>query len=80
MEKYGGNFYCNETTGYCQDTFTDCLVENCNNICKEYGTDEGYYYKENKCWCDEYTETCSFSITNLDSERGTWYFDWYAEV
>jgi hypothetical protein len=27
--------------------------------------------------CDEYTETCSFDITNLDSEKGTWYFTWY---
>jgi len=27
--------------------------------------------------CDEYRETCSFDITNLDREKGTWYFDWY---
>lgn len=30
-----------------------------------------------KTICDKYKETCSFDVTNLDTERGTWYFTWY---
>ena len=28
--------------------------------------------------CDEYRETASFEITNLDNERGSWSFEWRA--
>lgn len=71
----GGRFYCydfnfctgdynicNMATGDCElnmSSFTGCLVQKCDAICKERGKDEGYYYKENKCWCNKYENTKS---------------------
>ena len=40
-----------------QDDFTKCLVDNCDSLCKVRGFDYGEYYKEEKCWCEEYQDT-----------------------
>lgn len=54
---------CNYTTGDCElnmTSFTGCLVQNCDNLCKQWGGgyfDNGTYYGEDKCWCERYSKS-----------------------
>lgn len=59
---------CNKNTGDCmlnESSFTGCLVKNCRSLCGERGFDNGYYYKEDKCWCEKY-EKSSFGVSIYD--------------
>jgi len=49
----------------CVENHKDCIKEGWFGTCAEW-----------KTVCDKYTRYTSFEITNLDSEKGTWYFDW----
>lgn len=49
------------------DEKTKCLIDNCDNICKDREFTNGHYYAPNKCWCELDEQTTNGVVVSPNS-------------